>query len=193
MADTESLRQIIHSRAPLSTWFGVVLLFALFGVIVFAIIGPSPRGSDYEETRAKNRMEKLKTSREDAEKALNTYAWVDKTKGVARIPISRAMQLTVAELAQKKPAAAGPIATPQPQTSPAGAASPVAGSPAPAGSVKPGGVQAAGSPSAQAPVSPAPAAPAAAASPAAQNSVPPSPITQPPAAAFASPAPATSP
>ncbi len=80
MADTESLRQIAHSRAPLSTWLGVVLLFALFGVIVLAIIGPMPRGSDYEETRAKKRMEKLKSVREDAETALNSYAWSTRTK-----------------------------------------------------------------------------------------------------------------
>src|SRR5438067_12989511 len=99
MADPESLRQITRSRAPLATWLGVVLLFALFGVVVLAIIGPSPRGSDYEQTRAKKRMENLKTSREDAEKVLNTYAWVDKNKGVVRIPISRAMELTVAQLA----------------------------------------------------------------------------------------------
>src|SRR6266567_4662642 len=143
MAEPESLRHIARSRAPVSTWLGVVLLFALFGVIVLAIIGPSPRGSDYEQTRAKKRMENLKTSREDAEKALNTYAWVDKTKGVVRIPISRAMELTVAELAQKKPAAAGPIATPQAQTSPAGATGPVTASPAPAVSAKAGGTQAA--------------------------------------------------
>src|SRR6266853_1798111 len=128
MADTESLRHIAHSRAPLSTWLGVVLLFALFGVIVLAIIGPMPRGSDYEEKRAKKRMENLKTAQEDAEKALNTYAWVDKNKGVVRIPISRAIELTTADLAQKKPAPAGPIATPAVETSPA----PPAGSAAPA-------------------------------------------------------------
>src|ERR1700756_3248903 len=120
MADPESLRQITRSRAPLSTWLGIVLLFALFGIIVLAIIGPMPRGSDYEETRAKKRMEQLKTVREDAEKALNTYAWIDKNKGVVQIPISRAMELTVADLAKKKPAAAGPIATAPPQGSPAG-------------------------------------------------------------------------
>src|SRR6201993_5517524 len=119
MANTESIREIAHSRAPLSTWLGIVLLFALFGIIVLAIIGPTPRGSDYEESRAKKRLENLKTSREDAEKALNTYAWVDKNKGVVRIPISRAMELTVADLAQKTPAAAGPIATAPPQGSPA--------------------------------------------------------------------------
>jgi len=145
MAEPESLRHIARSRAPVSTWLGVVLLFALFGVIVLAIIGPSPRGSDYEETRAKKRMENLKTSHEDADKALNTYAWIDKNKGVVRIPISRAMELTIAQLAQQKPAAAGPIATPEAQ----------AASPAPAGSPQPGATQ-----------------PAASLSPAAQSSPP---------------------
>ena len=179
MADTESLRHIAHSRAPLSTWLGVVLLFALFGVIVLAIIGPMPRGSDYEETRAKKRMENLKTAQEDAEKALNTYAWVDKNKGVVRIPISRAMELTVADLAQKKPVAAGPIATPPPaQASPAGAASPAASAPA---ASKPGGTQA-GSPSAS--------GPSGSASPPSQTAGSPSAAAQssPPAAASASPA-----
>src|SRR5436189_5162258 len=116
MANAESIRQIARSRAPLSTWLAVVLIFALFGVIVLGVIGPMPRGSDYEETRAKKRMEKLKTVREDAEKALNTYAWVDKSKGVVRIPISRAMALTTADLAKQKPAPAGPITTPQAQS-----------------------------------------------------------------------------
>ena len=160
MANTESIREIAHSRAPLSTWFGIVLLFALFGIIVLAIIGPMPRGSDYEETRATKRMEKLKTVREDAEKALTTYAWIDKNKGVVQIPISRAMELTVADLAKQKLAPAGPIATPQAQ-SPAPATSA-----APATSPKPGAAQTAASPSAQAPSSPSPAAQPAASTPA---------------------------
>jgi len=153
MADPEALRQIAHSRPPFSTWLGVVLLFTLFGVIVLAIVGPSPRGSDYEETRSKKRMENLKTVREDAEKALNTYAWIDKNKRVVRIPIDRAMELTMAQLAQQKPTAAGPIATPESQTP--------AASPAPAGSP---GVTAPGaspSPAAQSsPPAPAPPVPA---------------------------------
>ena len=184
MADTESLRHIAHSRAPLSTWLGVVLLFALFGVIVLAIIGPMPRGSDYEETRAKKRMENLKTAQEDAEKALNSYAWVDRNKGVVRIPISRAMELTATDLAQKKPVAAGPIATPPPaQASPGGAASSAA-SPAPATS-KPGATQAAGSPSAS--------VPSGSASPPSQTAASPSVAAQSPPTAAASPTPATSP
>lgn len=187
MAGTDSIRQIAHSRAPLSTWLGVVLLFALFGVIVLAIIGPMPRGSDYEETRAKKRMEKLKSVREEAETALNGYAWVDKNKGVVRVPISRAMELTSAELAKQKPAPAGPIATPQAQ-SPAPATSA-----APAASPKPGAAQTASSPSTS--------APGASASPAAQTSSSPqtqAPASLPPAAqsppsALGSPAPITTP
>ena len=125
MAEPESSRRIAYSPAPFSTWLGVVLLFILFGVIVLAVIGPSPRASDYEQMRAKKRMERLKTLREENEKELTTYAWVDKNKGVARIPINRAMELEVAELAQKKPAPAGPIATPATQASPAGASAPL--------------------------------------------------------------------
>jgi hypothetical protein len=166
MAEPESLPHIARSRAPLSTWLGVVLLFALFGVIVLAIIGPSPRGSDYEETRAKKRRENLKTSREDADKALNTYAWIDKNKGIVRVPISRAMELTIAQLAQQKPAAAGPIATPASAEATAGKPEAQAASPAPAGSAQPGATQ-----------------PAASLSPAAQSSPP----------ASASPAPAKTP
>ena len=142
MADAESIRQITQSRAPFSTWLGVVLLFALFGVIVLAVIGPAPRSDDYEQKRAKAREEKLKTAREEDAKALTSYGWIDKNKGVARIPVARAMELTVAELAQKKPEPAGPIATPEPQGSaaPAGAPAPSplpSAAPQPAGTPKP--------------------------------------------------------
>ena len=116
MADTQTIRELAQTRAPFSAWLGVVLLFALFGVIVLAIIGPSPRGDTYEQKRAKAREEKLKAAREEDTKALTTYAWIDKSKGTARIPIERAMELAVTELAQKKPAAAGPIATPEQPT-----------------------------------------------------------------------------
>ena len=138
MPDAESLRQVAQSRAPLSTWVGIVLLFALFGVIVLAIIGPAPRGSSYEETRAKKRVEVLKTTRDEATKALTTYGWIDKNKGTAHIPIDRAMELTVAELAQKKPAPAGPIAAAETQAAaaPANAAAPPA---APSASLQPSG------------------------------------------------------
>jgi hypothetical protein len=157
MPDAESLRQVAQSRAPLSTWIGIVLLFALFGVIVLAIIGPAPRGSSYEETRAKKRVETLKTTRDEATKTLTTYGWIDKNKGVAHIPIDRAMELTLAELAQKKPAPAGPIAAPQAQTA-AAPANPAPASPAPAAAPQSSPAQSAASPSARISASPPPAA-----------------------------------
>jgi hypothetical protein len=174
MADTQSARSIAYSRAPFSTWLGIVFLFILFGLIVLAIIGPSPRTSDYEETRAKKRMERLKTLHEETQKELTTYAWVDKNKGVARIPIDRAMDLTVTDLAQKKPAPAGPIATPPPQTAPAGA-SPASAAPPQKGAAQPA-------------QSSSPAG-----SRAAQGAAPPSAATQQPPPAPASPAPAATP
>jgi len=175
MADTQSAHNIAYSRAPFSTWLGIVCLFVLFGLIVLAVIGPSPRTGDYEETRAKKRMEKLKTLHEESQKELTTYAWVDKNKGVARIPIDRAMEVTVADLAQKKPAPAGPIATSAAQTAPAGT------SPAPAAPQQPGTAQPA-----------QPSAPAGSAAPQGAASPPPATQQSPPPAP-ASPAPATTP
>src|ERR1043166_699765 len=136
MANAESLRQITHTRAPFSAWLGVALMFALFGAIVLAIIGPSPRSDEYESKRAKARVEKLKALRDEETKALGGYGWVDKTKGVARVPIERAMQLTIADLSQKKPAPAGPIAAQSPTVA---AAAPAAASPAPKPSPTPTG------------------------------------------------------
>jgi hypothetical protein len=162
MADTQSAPSIAYTRAPFSTWLGIVCLFVLFGLIVLAVIGPSPRTSDYEETRAKKRMERLKTLHEESQKELTTYAWVDKSKGVARIPIDRAMEVTVADLAQKKPAPAGPIATPAAPAAPAGASPAPAASPqGAAGSSSPSSGAASPAPATQqsppAPASPAPA------------------------------------
>ena len=175
MPETQSAPSIAYSRAPFSTWLGIACLFVLFGLIVLAVIGPSPRTSDYEETRAKKRMEKLKALHEETQKELTTYAWVDKNKGVARIPIDRAMEVTVADLAQKKPAPAGPIATPAVQAAPAGAT--------PAAPATPQGAAASSSPAEAAAKAGPPSALAASPSPATQQSPP----------APASPAPATTP
>src|SRR5437867_320295 len=194
MADAESIRQVAQSRAPFSTWLGVVLLFALFGVIVLAVIGPAPRGDDYEQKRAKAREGKLKTAREEDAKALTSYGWIDKNKGVARIPVARAMELTVAELAQKKPEAAGPVATPEAQASaaPTGAPAPSAApsaSPTASGTPKPPPVAGRGQPAAALNPPPAPPGtqPGAAASPAAPLAAKPSPAAPPQAAPAQSP------
>jgi hypothetical protein len=112
-------------REPISfgAWLGIVLLFLFFGIFVLVLVAATPHGNNYEAKRAGAREEKLKTTRDTANKELKSYAWVDKAKGVARIPIDRAMQLTMRDLASKKPTAANPIEAPAP--TPAPAASPV--------------------------------------------------------------------
>ena len=122
--------QTYQPRSTFSTWVGVVLLFAFFGLLAFVALKASPRGNDYEKKRAKARAEKLDAAQKENLTALTTYGWVDKTKGVARIPIDHAMQLMLVELPNKKPTAAGPIAAaspaaaPQTSTAPSAAASP---------------------------------------------------------------------
>jgi hypothetical protein len=155
-----------------STWVGVVLLFGVFGLFVWVVIGASQRGDTYEAKRATARAEKLKTLREEANKALTTYGWVDKAKGVTRIPIDRAMELTLADLVGKKPAPANPVVAPEPQASAApapNAVPPKAGGPSPSskptGSAPPKptaveGPNSAGGGQPAAAVKPAPAPPA---------------------------------
>src|SRR5437667_3019298 len=124
-----------------SAWLWAVTLFIFFGLIVLSSFSAMHRGSDYEEARAKARMEKLKTAREEAAKALTTYGWIDKAKGAAHIPIERAMELTLADLRMKKPTTANPIATPPvPAANTAGAAGPVA-QPAASGTPKPNSIE----------------------------------------------------
>jgi hypothetical protein len=128
MADTESIREAAHARVPFSAWIGMVLLFAIFAIIVLAVIGPSPRGADFHKTGVKKRQDALKVVQDD-QKTLGTYAWVDKNKGAVRIPIDRAMELTMADLSRRKPAPAYPIAASSPA---ANAAAQAPASPTPA-------------------------------------------------------------
>jgi hypothetical protein len=115
------------------TWVGVVLLFVVFGLFVWVVIGAVPRGDSFEEKRAKARAEKSAQAQKDATAALTSYAWVDKNKGLVRVPIERGMELALAELASKMPVAANPIAAPEAQSGVTQSGAP-APSPAPAAS-----------------------------------------------------------
>ena len=120
-----------HAPISFGAWLGVVLLFLFFGIFVLVLVAATPHGNTYEAKRAEAREKKLNDARNAATQELNSYAWVDKGKGIARIPIDRAMELTLHDLASKKPAPANPIETPA--QAPASGASPApAVSPAPA-------------------------------------------------------------
>lgn len=112
MATHETESSFAQPRSTFGSWLGVVLLFAIFGLFVWVVIGAMPRGDSYEDKRRQARLEKLKTAREEQQKASAGYGWVAKEKGIVRVPVERAMELTRIELAQRKPAPAGPIATP---------------------------------------------------------------------------------
>ena len=122
------------ARPPISfsAWLGIVLLFLFFGIFVFVLVAATPHGDNYEAKRAETREKKLNDTHNVAIRELNSYAWVDKNKGVARIPIERAMQLTLPDLASKKPEPANPIGAPAPAPA-STAAPPPAVSPAPPG------------------------------------------------------------
>jgi hypothetical protein len=127
MADVTSPPTAARPPISFGAWLGVVLLFLFFGIFVFVLVAATPHGNNYEQKRAEAREKKLNDARNAATQELNSYAWVDKGKGVARIPIDRAMQLTLRDLASKKPEPANPIATPAeaaaPAASPAGTGS----------------------------------------------------------------------
>ena len=130
--------QTYQPRSTFSTWVGVVLLFAFFGMLSFVALKASPRGNDYEKKRAKARAEKLDAAQKENLTALTTYGWVDKSKGIARIPINQAMQLMLVELPDKKPTAAGPVAAASPSAAPQTSPAPSAAvSPAPGASASP--------------------------------------------------------
>jgi len=120
--------QRFQPRAIFSTWLGVVLLFGFFGLLALVVIGASSRGNSYEKKRAKVRAEKLEALNKEKLTAITTYAWVNKNKGVVRIPVEQSMMITVAELSHKTPAPANPIAaadlSPPPQSTAPAPASP---------------------------------------------------------------------
>jgi hypothetical protein len=127
--DEETLAHPEQPRFLFAPWLWAVALFLSLGLIAFIAFGAMSRGSSYEEDRARARAEKLKTAQEEWSKAENGYGWVDQAKGVAHLPIDRAMALELEELKAKKVAAAGPIATPAAEAAPAtpaGAAQPTA-------------------------------------------------------------------
>jgi hypothetical protein len=106
-------------RGIFSTWLGVVLLFAFFALLALVVLKAAPRGTNFEKKRAEARTKKLEDAQKENLTALTSYAWVDKAKGTARIPVDQAMQIMLVELPNKKPAAAGPIAGASPSAAPA--------------------------------------------------------------------------
>lgn len=93
-----------------------MFLVGLLLIVFFAVVGKVVRSTgrptipDEEAIRSKQRMEILHKVHAETTAQTTTYAWVDRAKGVVRVPMDRAMELTVAKLsAQGAPHPAYPV------------------------------------------------------------------------------------
>jgi hypothetical protein len=108
---TPSISQRRHPYLP-----GLWLATGFLGLASLAFI-LRPLGvtsNTVTESAAKVRLEKLAKLRQEQEKLADSYGWVDKSKGVAHIPISKAMDLIVSQLRSTPPRPAYAITTIQP-------------------------------------------------------------------------------
>jgi hypothetical protein len=105
-----------HPTAPRekSIWpmfTGAFALFVLFALGVQWILGSGdPASYDEEAIRAKERYEILAKINGENQALTTGYGWADQAKGLVRVPLDRAMALTVAKLgAQGEPRPAYPV------------------------------------------------------------------------------------
>ncbi|MEY3000795.1 MAG: hypothetical protein RL648_1009 [Verrucomicrobiota bacterium] len=75
-------------------WLGVIFVFLL----ILAVAYLPNRAVSIEEANVAERMTIRNTVRGEQARLVSTYEWVDREKGVVRIPVERAMKLTVDEL-----------------------------------------------------------------------------------------------
>jgi len=133
---SHSFHQRRHPYLP-GLWLAAGFLGLASIAFLLRPLGVTP--STITQSAAKVRLEKLSKLRTEQDSAVTTYGWVDKSKGVAHIPIAQAMELVVPQLRSNPPRPAYPITTIQPSAiSAAGAplypnlpaAEPVAATPA---------------------------------------------------------------
>jgi hypothetical protein len=118
----------------------LVMLLVFVGLVWIVFLQKQAIPTSTAQTR-EERMKNLAQLNADNQKTLTTYHWVDKSKGIVGIPINRAMELTLKDLAANHPHAAGPVnppaASPTPAASPAPVAANEPATPAPSASATP--------------------------------------------------------
>ena len=90
-------------RTPVFTTVLVLLCFALFGWLARKVYAPHAYAVDkVEGVKTPAERKQLLTDKLEAERAAATsYAWVDQKAGIVRLPIDRAIELTVRDQAKK--------------------------------------------------------------------------------------------
>lgn len=102
MSDSSSNFSFPH-RTPVFTAVIVILCFAAFGWLAKRIY--VPHAADVQPVEGvltpAERKALLTEARAKEQAAATTYGWVDQSKGVVRLPVDRAIELTARDLAKK--------------------------------------------------------------------------------------------
>jgi hypothetical protein len=113
------------SRFSVSTVVTILVLLLFFAGLVWFVTYQRESIAVSEPGRRDLRLKNLNDLNTENQKVLTSYRWIDKGKGIVGIPIDRAMELVVADLAANHPHAAGPITLPAPNPTPSTTGSPV--------------------------------------------------------------------
>jgi len=111
----------VHFAKP-SGWFLVWMLILLVGAAfaVKLLLGVNANQPPEDAARIEERLKARDELAAANETRLNTYGWTDQAAGAVQIPITVAMELTLADLKNRQPEPAGPIVPPA-ETAPAAA------------------------------------------------------------------------
>jgi hypothetical protein len=94
---------------------GTLLIMAGLVWLMRHYTQPAPLGAD----RAQERIKNLREMRAANFEALNNYAWQDQAKGLVRLPVARAMEITLQEWQNPAAARSNLIARMEKATAPA--------------------------------------------------------------------------
>jgi hypothetical protein len=95
----------MNRTASLIYSFGILAALLLMGFIVWSVADrhrAAPLGGDRAKARERGRTE----LHANDNAALSSYAWQDETRGMVRLPIARAIELTLEESQNAGPARA---------------------------------------------------------------------------------------
>jgi hypothetical protein len=100
---SESSNFSFPHRTPVFTTVLVLVLFALFGWLARKVYSPhATRVDAVEGVKTPSDRRALLVEHQDKERAAATsYAWVDQKAGTVRLPLDRAIELTVRDHAKK--------------------------------------------------------------------------------------------
>lgn len=79
-------------------WLGVIFCFLL----ILAVAYLPNRGVSADEIAAEQRYEILRRVKGEQAQLINQYSWIDQNAGLVRVPVERAIQLSIAELKERQ-------------------------------------------------------------------------------------------